>query len=309
MQKWLQHLLTVDWQPVLIGALDVVLVYFLIYRLLLLVRGTRAERMLLGLGIVGIVYILSRELNLATLNWILGNFLGSVLLVAVVLFQDDFRRALTKVGLIPGLGGDVGTAVEHSIQEISHTAGELSKRRIGALIVLEQEIGLEEYTEHAVQIDSLVGHQLLVSIFLPTSPLHDGAVVVQGDRISAAGAVLPLTFNPGISSNYGTRHRAAIGLSDRTDALIVVVSEETGEISLVREGRITRELDEKNLYNALVRLSSLRRGRGAKKKQKPTSALAGDDLNIASESQNPGSDIVEDEAADETETIEETNVG
>lgn len=249
-----------DW-TVISGILDVLLVYFLIYRTLLLLRGTRAEPMLLGLGIIVLIYIVSRELNLATLNWILGNFLGSVILVIVVLFQDDLRRGLTKVGLFPSFGGDVPKALERSIKEISQAAGELSSRRIGALIAIRRDVGLEEYTEHAVQIDAVISHQLLVSIFLPTSPVHDGAVVVQNDRIVAGGAVLPLTFNPGVSKTYGTRHRAAIGLSERTDAVIVVVSEETGGISLIREGKMTKDLNEKTLHNALHRLTVFRHQR------------------------------------------------
>ena len=255
----------ISWANVGISALDVLLVYYLIYRLLLLVKGTRAERMLLGLGIIGLVYVCSLALSLPTLNWILGNFLNSVIIVVVVLFQDDFRRALTKVGLIPGLGGDVPKALELAIKEVSQAAEELSARRIGGLIVIRRDVGLEDYTEHAVQIDAVVSHQLLVSIFLPTSPLHDGAVVVEGDRLVAAGAVLPLTFNPGISSSYGTRHRAAIGLSERTDAVIVVVSEETGTISLIRESRITKDLNEKTLYNALYRLCVFRHQRARRK--------------------------------------------
>ena len=246
------------------GALDVLLVSFLIYRLLLLIRGTRAEPMLLGLGIIVLVYVVSRELNLATLNWILGNFLGSVILVVVVLFQDDLRRALTKVGLFPSFGSDAPKALEHSIKEIAQAAGELSSRRIGALIVMRRDVGLEEYSEHAVKIDSLISHQLLVSIFVPTSPLHDGAVIVEGDRVLAAGAVLPLTFSPNISKSYGTRHRAAIGLSEKTDAVVVVVSEETGSISLIREGRMTKDLNEKTLYNALHRLTVFRHQRAKK---------------------------------------------
>ena len=265
MERWAGLWTTVDWWSLLTGTVDVVLVYFLIYRLLLLVRGTRAERMLLGLGIVVLVYIASRAFHLSTLNWILGNFLGSVILVIVVLFQEDLRRALTRVGLIPGLGGDVPKALELSIKEISHAAGQLASRRIGALIALARDVGLEDYTEHAVAIDAIISHQLLVSIFLPTSPLHDGAVVVEGDRIAAAGAVLPLSFSPSISNYYGTRHRAAIGLSERTDAVIVVVSEETGTISLIREGRITRDLNERTLYNALHRLTVFRHQKRSKR--------------------------------------------
>lgn len=240
------------------GVLDVLLVSFLIYRLLLLVRGTRAERMLLGLGVVVLVYVVSRFLNFTTLNWILGNFLGSVILVIVVLFQEDLRRALTKVGIVPGFGTNIPRAIERSIREVSKAAVELSARRIGALMVIRREVGLEEYTEHAVGIDASVSYQLLVSIFLPTSPIHDGAIIIEGERIVVAGAVLPLSFNLDIAKDYGTRHRAALGLSEKTDAIIVVVSEETGEISLIRDGRITKDLNEAALYNALRRLTAAR---------------------------------------------------
>lgn len=263
----------IDW-TLLSRGLDVILISFLIYRLLILVRGTRAEPMLLGLGIIVLVFIVSRELRLPVLSWILGNFLGAVILVVVVLFQDDLRRALTKVGLFPSFGSDAPKELERSIKEISQAAGDLASRRIGALIVIRRDVGLEEYTEHAVQIDAVISYQMLVSIFLPNSPIHDGAVVVEADRIVAAGAVLPLTFNPGISSQYGTRHRAAIGLSERTDAVMVVVSEETGGISLIREGRMTKDLNEKTLYNALHRLTVFRhqaRRRAAARAEKKNS--------------------------------------
>jgi len=209
--------------------------------------------MLLGLAMVGVAYFAAVKFELPSLTWILGNFLGSVILVIVVLFQDDLRRGLTKVGLIPGLSREENIHMDQTVKAISKAAQELSVRKIGALIVVEREVGLEEYTEAAVEIDAKLSHQILISLFLPTSPLHDGAVVVAGDRIVVAGAVLPLTFNPELSSSFGTRHRAAIGLSERTDASIVVVSEETGTISLIRESRITRELNESTLYTALHR--------------------------------------------------------
>lgn len=248
----------------LAGLVDIILVYFLIYRSLLLVRGTRAEPMLLGLAIVMLVYLASRFLHLVTLNWILSNFLGSVILVIVVLFQDDLRRALIKVGLIPGFGQNTPDDWELALKEISHAASELSLKRIGGLIVVRRDVGLEDYIESAVKVDALVSNQLLLSIFHVASPLHDGAVVISGNRIIAAGAVLPLTFNPSISKTYGTRHRAAIGLSERSDALIVVISEETGGISLIREGRISKDLDEMSLYAALHRLTVFRQQRRIK---------------------------------------------
>ncbi len=142
--------------------------------------------------------------------------------------------------------------------------------------MIRRDVGLEDYTEHAVRLDAAVSHQLLISVFLPTSPLHDGAVVVERDRVVAAGAVLPLTFNPSISSSYGTRHRAAIGLSERTDAVMVVVSEETGGISLIREGRMTKDLNEKTLYNALHRLTVFRHQRAQRRKERRRAMWSGD---------------------------------
>lgn len=234
--------------------LDVLLVSWLIYRILLLVRGTRAQHMLTGLIIIGFCYVASRKFGLVTLNWILGNFLGSVILVIVVLFQDDFRRALIKVGLFPSLGRAHTHNMEDVVREVARAAFHLASKHIGALVVIEREVGLHDFIEHAVKIDAKVSHQLLESIFQVTSPIHDGAVVVIGDRISAAGAVLPLTFNPAVSRSHGTRHRAALGLSERTDAIMVIVSEETGSVSLAREGLLTKDMNEKSLLSALNRL-------------------------------------------------------
>ena len=242
---------TLHWN-IVVGVLDVLLVSFLIYRILLMVRGTRAQPMLAGLAVLVLVYAISREVQLVTLNWILGNFLGSVILVIVVLFQEDIRRGLVQVGLGPGgLTSNSNYEVGQTISEISQADAELSARRLGALIVIARDVGLDEYIENAVKIDAVVSRQLLTSIFLSTSPIHDGAVIVAGKRIVAAGAVLPITFSPTLSQHFGTRHRAAVGLTERTDALVVVVSEETGTISLVREGKFTRDLNEKTLYNAL----------------------------------------------------------
>ena len=242
----------ISWQHVSL-VLDVVLVSFIIYKILLLVRGTRAQPMLLGLGIVGFVYLASKDLSLVVLNWILSNFLGSAIILIVVLFQDDLRRALIKVGLIPGFGHD--PRVENSIKEIVNAIFQLASKKTGALVAIQGDIGLEDYKEHAVKIDAIVSQQLIESIFNVGSPIHDGAVIINRDRIEAAGAVLPLTFNTQLVDGLGTRHRAALGLSERTDAILVVVSEETGTVSLIREGKITREITESNLLNALNRLT------------------------------------------------------
>lgn len=277
-------------------ALDIVLVYYLIYRILLLVRGTRAGRMLLGLAMIGIFYFIAIRLQLPSLTWILSQFLGSVILVVVVLFQDDLRRGLTKVGLMPGLGRDEIEQTDLSIKAISKAANELASRRIGALIAIQREVGLEEYTENAIELDARISHQLLVSIFLPKSPIHDGAVVIAGDRIVAAGSVLPLTFTSELSYNLGTRHRAAIGLSERTDAVLVVVSEETGTISIIREGKITRDLNESTLYTALHRItvfSAERRNRRYRKMQGWFAGLNGSKAAIGMPAKNSAKSLKE----------------
>lgn len=237
--------------------LDVLLVSFLIYKLLVFVRGTRALPMIGGLTFLLVLFWIASKLSLVSLKWILGHFLGSVILVIVVLFQDDLRRALTKVGLFPGFGIDDSEDYEHTMRSIAKAAAALASKRMGAIIVLRREVGLDEYTEHAVSVDAFVSHQLLMSLFVPLSPLHDGAVVISDNRISVAGAVLPLSFSPRVASNLGTRHRAAIGLSEVTDALCVVVSEERGSISLVREGKIYQGLDEKSVFNELVFYAAL----------------------------------------------------
>lgn len=249
----MQFLLGIEWISLLSIILDVAVVSWLIYRALLMVRGTRAEPMIIGIGIVILVYLASRLFQLATLNWILGNFLGSAILVVVVLFQEDLRRALIKVGLVPGFNTEVPERIEGTLREIARAAQELSNRRIGALIVLRRDVGLEDYLESAVRLDAQVSYQLLISLFLPTSPLHDGAAIIEGDRVLVAGAVLPLSFSRNVNLTLGTRHRAALGLTERTDALVVVVSEETGTITLVREGKLVRDLDETTLTSALLR--------------------------------------------------------
>ncbi|MBL7661425.1 TIGR00159 family protein [bacterium] len=243
---------------ILSSLIDVIVVSFVVYRILILVKGTRAGPMLAGLAMIFLIYVVARELGLVTLTWILGNFLGSAIFVVVVLFQEDIRRGLIQMGLGPGLGMGMGKGVEQKLKEICRAAAELSSRRLGALIVIQRDVGLEEFTENAVKLNADISYQLMISIFLPTSPLHDGAVVCSGNKIIAAGSVLPLTFNPNVSRGLGTRHRAAIGVSERSDALVIVVSEETGTISLVREGRITRDLNEKSLLTSLTRLIVIR---------------------------------------------------
>ena len=233
------------WQDIV----DILVVAFIIHQLISIIRGTRSVQMVVGLIILTIVYFLAKILDLSTLMWMLQNFLSSILLIVIIVFQQDIRRALTQVGKTPFQRDmDVG---DRDLDEIIRTALYLAKRRIGALIVIERETGLRDFVESGVELDAKLTRELLISIFMPVSPLHDGGVIVSNARIRTAGCILPLTQNPYINKRYGTRHRAAIGLSEETDAVIVVVSEETQEISVVRNGALTTQPDEISLSNSL----------------------------------------------------------
>lgn len=232
-------------------ALDILIVWYVIYRMILLVRGTRAAQMLIGLaGVVG-AYIISQRLELVTLSWILDNLLSSIVLIIIVIFQHDIRRALSQFGRNPFWGKKAGSREAALVEELVKAGVSLANKRIGALIVLGRKTGLNDYLESGVQIDAQVVKELIISIFLPYSPIHDGAVIIQEGRIVAAGCFLPLTVNPNVSKEMGTRHRAAIGLSEETDALVIVVSEETGRISLAIEGAIITNLDGPSLREKL----------------------------------------------------------
>lgn len=239
------------------NVVDILIVAYLLYRGLLLIRGTRAAPMLSGLAVIVLGYFLAKAVGLVTLTWLLNNFLSSIILVVVVVFQDEIRRGLTKVGTHPLFRkGSSTSMVDKSIEDLTLVCSRLSQTRTGALIVIQRDVGLSEFMEEGVTLDSLVHRKLLVSLFHKDSPLHDGAVLIEGDRIKAAGCVLPLSFNPDLDPNLGTRHRAALGLSERSDAIVVVVSEENGSISLARDGRLVRNLDASMLRDSLHRLLS-----------------------------------------------------
>jgi diadenylate cyclase len=234
-------------------AIDIAIIAFIIYRIIDLIRGTRAARMLVGLLVVFVIYLSSQVFQLYALNWILDNFLSSVLLVIVVIFQHDIRRALTQVGTGPFFSAErrlLGTELE----EIVRSVVMLASRRIGALIVFEQEVGLSEYIEAGTRLNAQITKELIWSLFVTDAPLHDGAVVIRKGQLAAAGCFLPLTTNPNVSKTLGTRHRAAIGLTEESDAVVIVVSEEEGSISMVNEGHITRDLDAGTLRGTLQRL-------------------------------------------------------
>ena len=233
--------------------LDILLVACGIYWLLLLIRGTRAAQMSLGLLLLVMVWILSDQLQLATLGFLLDNFLSWGVLIVIVIFQADIRRGLTRVGR--GLFRGPSRQKTQMAEEVVRACQSLAQRRVGALVVLERETSLEDHLELGTRLDAELSRELLVSIFLPYSPLHDGAVVIRESRVAAAGCILPLALRPNIPSVLGTRHRAAIGIADETDAVAVVVSEETGKISLVASGEVLENLDGPRLRQALLRLT------------------------------------------------------
>lgn len=238
----------------LLDALDIALVAFIIYRIILLIKGTRAVQMLLGIAVILAVYVASQLTGLYTLQWILDNFLTSIVLVVVVIFQSDIRRALMHVGRNPFFA-DVSYREETQvIDELVTAAINLASKKIGALVVIERETGLKSFLEVGVEVDAKVTADLITAIFLPRSPIHDGALVLQHGRLKRAGCFLPLSQNPDISKNLGTRHRAAIGLTEVVDAVAIVVSEETGKISVVVGARMTRNLDSTSLRRILTRL-------------------------------------------------------
>jgi diadenylate cyclase len=236
----------------LVDIIDILIVSFIIYRIILLLRGTRAVQMLVGIAIIIVIYFLSDKFELQTLHWLFKTFLSSILLVIVILFQANIRRALTQMGKTPFYKS--GAVAEHDIGEIVRATTYMAKRRIGALIVIERDTGLRDYVDTGHRLDARLRYELLVAIFLPASPMHDGGVIIHKDRIHSSGCLLPLSQNPHINKRYGTRHRAALGLSEESDAVILVVSEETQEISLVLQGKITTCHDDKTLTATLKTL-------------------------------------------------------
>jgi diadenylate cyclase len=235
-----------------VQVLDILIVALIIYQLLQFIRGTHAVQIAVGTLLLVAFYWISQLMNLEAVNWLLRNFLPYVIFGLIVIFQAEIRKGLAHLGKTPLLGAFSRERPEEVVDEIVLAATTLASQRIGAIVVMEREMGLRSYIETGIGLDALLTYDLLISIFNPKTPLHDGAVVVQGNRISAAACFLPLTVNPALSRTLGSRHRAAIGITEDTDAVVVVVSEETGTISLVAGGRIRREYDGPALKAALL---------------------------------------------------------
>jgi diadenylate cyclase len=230
---------------------DIALVYYVFYRILLLIKGTRAFQMLIGIGLILVVLFASQFLEFHTLDWLIHSFWSQIVLAVVILFQPEIRRTLAQVGdrrLFRSLSPVEGPRF---IEETVKAAVSMANKRIGALIVLERETDLSTIVEIGTELDAKVTKELLVSIFLPYSPIHDGAAIIRSGRLVSAGCFLPLTLSSNLSKALGTRHRAAVGLTEETDAVVVVVSEETGEISVVRDGAIEHNADAPALRKTL----------------------------------------------------------
>jgi len=242
----------IRWQDLV----DIGIISFLIYRLLQILRGSRAMQMIVGLAVILVAYVSSRLLGLFTLNWILDNFLASFILVIIVIFQSDIRRALTQVGTAPLFGAAERMAQrrEDIVDEVTQAAIVLAEKKVGGLIVLQREVGLNEYMEIGTRLDARVSRELMESVFLPHSPIHDGALVIQKGRVTAVRCLLPLSTNPNLKKSWGTRHRAAIGVTEETDAVAIVVSEQGGTVALVIGGNVTENIDGTRLRAALREL-------------------------------------------------------
>ena len=228
-----------------------ILVWLVVYRILVLIKKTGTIQMLSGLGVLAIAYIVSIWLELFTFNWILEKFFSNLFVIVVILFQAEIRRALAQIGSNPFLS-DVSSVQEtHVIEEITQAAFALAQRGYGALVVLERDIMIDYHIEFGTEVDAKVSAELLISVFHPTSPMHDGAVLVRGGKVHSAGNFLPLSKNPILDKNLGTRHRAAIGLTEETDAIVVIVSEENKSVGVVQGGHLTQLLEMGDLRQTL----------------------------------------------------------
>ncbi len=245
--------------------LDIAIVSLLIYELLKLLRRTHAVQILIGGGLIMVLYYAAQFTPLQTLNWLIGDMFGYAVFAVIVLFQGDIRRALAGLGRVPFFRYvSRPAATDQTIEEVVVALRMLAEKKTGAIVAIEREIGLRNYVESGIPVDARVSYDLLVTFFSPGSPLHDGAVLIQQDRIAAAACFLPLSVDTPVARNLGTRHRAAIGLSEETDAIVLVVSEETGLVSLVVDAQMDPDLDPERLryrIEALMQRSPFERKR------------------------------------------------
>lgn len=249
-----------------IEIVDVAVVAFLLYQVLRLLRGTQGTQIVVGLIVLAAVGVVSASLNLVLLSWLFKNATLYIIIAILLMFQPELRRAMDQLGRIGHIGRPLSRfntrQYNQAISEAIRATERLSIKRTGALIAFEREVGLEDYAATGVRINGEVSAEMLQSIFYPNSPLHDGAVIVRGDRIIAAGCLLPLPEEGTVRERLGTRHRAAVGLSLASDALVLVISEETGNISVIEEGKISRNLDADNLRRRIAVKVASQNGNG-----------------------------------------------
>ena len=248
-----------------LDVLDILIVSFLIYKILLMIKGTRILQVITGLVVFAVLYFVSMSLQLITVYELMNKILNYSFIIIIIIFQDDIRKMLARLGKTSFFTISLDRAEsEHAIEEIVRACMNLARKNIGALIVMEQNMSLTEAIEVGVRLDAEISSDLIVSVFAPTAPVHDGAVVLTGNKITAAGCFLPLTRNPHIDKALGTRHRAAIGLTENTDAVVIVVSEELREVSVARDGQLLRNLDSPALRKTLAEIYGIKEAAYAK---------------------------------------------
>jgi diadenylate cyclase len=240
--------------------LDIALMSLVLYRLLLILKGTKAVQMLIGLGILLLASVASRYLELYTIDWLVQSFWAQIVIAIIVLFQPEIRRALAHIGEAQFLTFTKAEELK-SLEEIVRASVSLANKKIGALVVIERDTSLRDFIEVGTPLDAKVSRELLASIFHPTSPIHDGAVIIKGNRIAAAGCFLPITLSSELSKALGTRHRAGVGLTEETDAVAIIVSEETGFISMAMDGRLETKLDMGTMRELLTDMFSAQKGK------------------------------------------------
>ncbi|GGG06610.1 cyclic di-AMP synthase CdaA [Paenibacillus albidus] len=241
------------WKESIKDIIDILIVSYIIYKVLNMVRGTRAIQLLKGILVLVVIWAVSTLLDLYTLKWLMNQMFTFGVFAIFIIFQPELRRGLEQLGRgkFFGRAGENDEEISKLIGEVIKAVNYLAERKIGALIVFERATGLNEYTESGIPMRSVVSSELLINIFIPNTPLHDGALIMQGNQIAAAACYLPLSENPFISKELGTRHRAAIGISEVADSVSVIVSEETGKISLAMNGQIVRDIKEESLISKL----------------------------------------------------------
>ena len=243
---------------ILLTGLDVFLIYFVLYRVLLIIKGTRAVPMLIGLMAIALLYGLTQpgRLDLPTFNWLLEQFIANLLLIVIVLFQSDIRKALASFGQTQFLSSIRSGSGSQTIDEVVKACSALASQRIGALIAVQREADLEAFTAEGTRVDARVSKELIYSLFVPErqNPLHDGAVVIQAGKLTVAGVFLPMSVNPSIDRGLGTRHRAGLGLAEETDAVVIIVSEERGAISVACDGELDMDVSPSALRELLTNL-------------------------------------------------------